>query len=251
MINDKSDYKDFLLLLENGDLRVAEKVSGQWIANPNIKQKILDIFKYSEIVDVPGGFCDKEPLIPRSFSKKDLIRLVPGGTSVRAGAFVGKNVVVMPPSYINIGAYVDDGTMIDSHVLVGSCAQIGKRVHVSAGVQIGGVLEPIGNRPVVIEDDCFIGANSVIVEGVLIREKAVIAPGVILSASVPIYDLIHKTIRKREVPERAVVVQGARLMNQNSWSKEQGLSVSCPVIIKYRDEKTDLSVALEEALRLS
>lgn len=242
-------YKDFLNSLENGSLRVASKTVDGWVVNTEVKLKILDVFRHSQVVKMPDGFLDKEPLMIRTFEEGDNIRLVPGGSSVRAGAYIGKNVVVMPPSYINIGAYIDDGTMVDSHVLVGSCAQIGKRVHLSAAVQIGGVLEPIGNRPVIVEDDCFIGAGSILVEGVLVREKAVIAPGVILSASVPIFDVVNEKIYKGEVPENAVVVPGARSIKGNQWALEEGLSLGCAIIVKYRDAKTDASLVLEDLLR--
>lgn len=242
-------YREFLNTLETGSARVASKVGDGWVVNTEVKQKILDVFRHSQIIEMPGGFLDKEPFMVRTFKLGDGIRLVPGGTSVRAGAYIGKNVVVMPPSYINVGAYIDDDTMVDSHVLVGSCAQIGKRVHLSAAVQIGGVLEPVGNRPIIVEDDCFIGASAVLVEGILVQKKAVIAPGVVLSASVPIYDLVNEKIYKGEVPENAVVVPGARSIRSNQWGKEQGLSLACAVIVKYRDAKTDASVVLEDFLR--
>lgn len=243
------DNKEFLNSLENGLFRAAEKFPEGWIVRAEIKERILELFRKSEVIDMPGGFLDKAPFIPRTFSKDDKVRMVPGGTAVRAGAFIGKNVVIMPPSYINIGAYVDEGTMIDSHVLVGSCAQVGKRVHLSASVQLGGVLEPIGQLPVIIEDDCFIGAGAIIVDGILVREKAVIAPGVVLSASIPIYDLVNKRILKGEVPKNALVVPGTRSSNNNLWGKEHGLSLGCAVVIKYRDEKTDASLELETLLR--
>lgn len=243
------NHKTFLMSLENGSLRVAHNDSSAWTVNTDVKQKILDIFKNTDVMDMPGGFRDKAPLTIRNFTADDRVRTVPGGTSVRAGAYIGQNVVIMPPSYINIGAYVDDDSMIDSHVLVGSCAQIGKRVHLSAGVQIGGVLEPVGHRPVIIEDDAFIGAGAILVEGVLIRERAVIAPGVILSATVPIYDLVNKTIIKGEIPTDAVVVPGTRPISGNHWATEQALQLGCAMIIKYRDAKTNTSLVLEEALR--
>ena len=241
--------KGFLTSLENGLLRVAEKGVNGWVVHPEVKARILDLFRNSEIVEMPGGFLDKAPFIPRIFSKDDKIRMVPGGTTVRAGAFIGQNVVIMPPSYINVGAYVDEGTMIDSHVLVGSCAQVGKYVHLSTAVQLGGVLEPVGQLPVIIEDYCFIGAGTIIVEGILIRERAVIASGVVLSASIPIYDLVNQKILKGEVPKNAVVVPGTRSINNSLWAREQGINLGCAVIIKYRDEKTNASLELESALR--
>lgn len=240
---------DFLKALESGSLRVANKSLNGWVVNTKIKQQILDIFRNSQIADMPGGFRDKEPLTPRIFSAEDKVRMVPGGSSVRAGTYIGKNVVIMPPSYINIGAYVDDNTMIDSHVLVGSCAQIGKNVHLSAAVQIGGVLEPIGHRPVIIEDDCFIGAGAVLVEGIYVCKRAIIAPSVILSASIPIYDLVNEIVYKGEIPENAVVVPGTRSIKSNAWAVKEGLHLGCGIIVKYRDEKTNVSVILEDLLR--
>ncbi len=243
-------HEDFLKLLESGALRAALKDARGWHVNKEIKQQILDLFRDSSVIDMPGGFRDKAPFITRIFKEQDKVRFVPGGSSVRAGAHVGHNVVIMPPSYINIGAYVDDNTIIDSHVLVGSCAQIGRRVHLSAAVQIGGVLEPVGHRPVIIEDDCFVGAGVIIVEGVLVRARAVIAPGVVLSASTPIYDLINKTELKGEVPENAVVVPGTRGLKNQPWANERSLHLACAIIVKYRDEKTEAALALEESLRL-
>jgi 2,3,4,5-tetrahydropyridine-2,6-dicarboxylate N-succinyltransferase len=242
-------HKKFLRALETGEERIANKVNDVWVVNTEAKKKILEIFRSSAVVSMEGDFLDKEALQPQKFKIENKIRVVPGGTSIRAGVHIGKNVVIMPPSYINIGAYVDDDTMIDSHVLVGSCAQIGKRIHLSAGVQIGGVLEPIGNQPVIIEDDCFIGANAILVEGILIREKAIIAPSVTLSASIPIYDLVNKKIYKGEVPSNAVVVPGTRAIKNNSWAAEEGLQLGCAIIVKYRDNKTRASVTLEDLLR--
>ena len=242
-------YKELLIALEKGEKRTAQKVGNDWQVNSEIKQQILDIFRNSEIVEMPGGFTDKAPLKTKSFKTEDNVRMVPGGTSVRVGAYIGKNVVIMPPSYINIGAYVDDNTMIDSHVLVGSCAQIGKNVHLSAAVQIGGVLEPVGNRPVIVEDHCFIGAGVILTEGILVRSGAVIVPGVTLSAAVPIFDLVNKVIYKAEIPENAVVVPGVRKIKNNQWADSEGLHLGCAIIVKYRDAKTDTSVILEDILR--
>jgi 2,3,4,5-tetrahydropyridine-2-carboxylate N-succinyltransferase len=238
---------EFLKLLEKGELRAANNVSGTWTVDPGVKQRILEIFKKKEIYEIEGRFCDKPPLTTRVFGKEDGVRVVPGGSAIRSGAHIGKSVVMMPPSYVNIGAYVDDGSMIDSNVLVGSCAQIGKNVHLSAGVQIGGVLEPVGEVPVIVEDNCFIGAGSIIVEGLVVREEAVIAPGVILSASIPIYDNVNKTVYKREIPKRAIVVPGSRMATNSEWTG--GLYIGCAVIVKYRDDKTDKSLRLEEFLR--
>lgn len=243
------ENKEFLNTLERGELRVAEKINGEWCVNAYTKQRILEVFRSSKTVQMSDKFLDKEPLSPRNFNLEDNIRLVPGGSSVRSGAFIGSNVVIMPPSYVNIGAYIDEGTMIDSHVLVGSCAQIGKRVHLSAAAQIGGVLEPIGNRPVIIEDDCFIGAGVILVEGILVRKNAVLAPGVILSASIPIYDIVNNCILKSEVPQNAVVVPGTRSIINTPFGKENNLNLGCAIIVKYRDSKTDAAVALEDFLR--
>ena len=240
---------DFLRELEQGKLRTARAIDGQWQVDATVKARILDVFRNSKAKSMPGGFRDKAPLVPQVFSDEKNIRVVPGGTAVRAGAHVGQNVVIMPPAYVNIGAYIDDNTMIDSHVLVGSCAQIGKRVHLSAAVQIGGVLEPIGQTPVIVEDDCFIGAGIVITEGIIVRKGAVLAPGLNLSAAVPIYDTVKNTISKGEIPENAVVIPGSKPVVNNKWAQEQGLQVACAVIVKYRDNRTATSVVLEDLLR--
>ncbi|MEC7183997.1 MAG: 2,3,4,5-tetrahydropyridine-2,6-dicarboxylate N-succinyltransferase [Bdellovibrionota bacterium] len=246
-----NNWKTVIEKLETGELRSAEKVEGKWVANTAVKEMILEAFKAGHLVE-ESGFVDKHNLMPQSFTPQRNIRLVPGGSSVRSGAYVASGVIIMPPSYINIGAYVDEGTMVDSHALVGSCAQIGKRVHLSAGVQIGGVLEPIGLTPVIIEDDAFIGAGSVIVEGIQIGPRAVIAPGVSLSKGVPIYDCINERLLEKgaPIPANAVVVPGSRPINsKNPWAKEQGLALNCALIIKYRDEKSDASLELESLLR--
>lgn len=239
--------------LEEGTVRAAYPDGESWVANVKVKEAILEAFKAGENVGYGGiyeGFVDKDNLPPRIMMPEDGVRLVPGGSSIRRGAYVAKGVILMPPAYVNIGAYVDEGAMVDSHALVGSCAQIGKNVHLSAGVQIGGVLEPVGLSPVVVEDDCFIGAGSVIVEGILVKKGAVLAPGVTLSKSVPVYDCVHETMlgKGASIPERAIVVPGTRPVSSN-WGKSQGLSVSCPIIIKYRDEGSDASLELEDALR--
>lgn len=239
--------------LETGELRAAEPVNGDWKVNTEVKQAILEAFKAGKNMKYSGiylGFVDKHNLPPRSFSVDDGVRMVPGGSSVRRGAFVAKGVIIMPPAYINIGAFVDEGSMIDSHALIGSCAQIGKNVHVSAAVQIGGVLEPIGQKPVIVEDNCFLGAGSVLVEGIRVCKGAVIAPGTVLSKAVPIYDCVQKKILPKgsPIPANAVVIPGTRPIN-NSWAQEIGLKAACPIIIKYRDENSDASLELEEALR--
>ena len=249
-------HQKFLHALETGALRVAQKdASGVWQVDSSVKQRILDYFGAHAVVAMGSeekpqylGFTDKEGLDPRQFTPKDGVRLVPGGSSVRPGAYVAPKVVIMPPAFINIGAYVDEGTMVDSNVLVGSCAQIGKHVHLSAGVQIGGVLEPIGQLPVIIEDNAFIGAGSVIVEGIHVGEHAVIAAGTILSAAIPIYDTVKQQVYKGKIPAGAVVVSGSRPMAATEGIAKD-LHIHCAVIIKYRDEKTDSSLQLEDFLR--
>lgn len=245
------NVNEFLSQLESGELRSAiPEANGNWTVNTKVKEGILNAFKEGQNTNM-NGFVDKHNIPPQDFNVERGVRLVPGGTSVRRGSYVAPGVIVMPPSYINIGAYVDEGTMVDSHVLVGSCAQIGKRVHLSAGVQIGGVLEPIGQSPVIIEDDVFLGADSVIVEGIRVRKGAVIAPGVILSKGVSIYDVVNQTILERgsDIPENAVVISGTRSIQKNDFCRENALAVSTPIIIKYRDEKSNSSLALEDALR--
>ncbi len=246
-------WETILSQLEEGTIRAAEPDGDTWKANIAVKKAILEAFRVGKNVSYNGiyeGFVDKQNLPPRMFNTEHGVRLVPGGSSVRRGAFVAQSVIIMPPAYINIGAFVDEGAMVDSHALVGSCAQIGKNVHLSAGVQVGGVLEPVGLSPVVIEDDCFIGAGSVIVEGILVKKGAVIAPGVTLSKSVPVYDCVNEKLlgKGAPIPERAVVIPGTRPIN-SSWAKDHGLSALCPVIIKYRDEGSDASLELESALR--
>jgi 2,3,4,5-tetrahydropyridine-2,6-dicarboxylate N-succinyltransferase len=245
-------WEEILNKLETGELRSASKVNGVWQANIEVKSAILEAFKAGENIEI-NGFVDKHNIMPRNFTVSDGVRMVPGGSSVRRGAYISPGVIIMPPAYVNIGAYVDSGTMIDSHALVGSCAQIGKNVHLSAGVQIGGVLEPIGLAPVIIEDDAFVGAGSVIVEGIQVLKRAVIAPGVILSKGVPIYDCVNERILEpgQAIPENAIVVPGNRPVNASKlpWAKEMGLSMNCALIVKYRDEKSEASLELEQFLR--
>ncbi len=199
-------------------------------------------------------FFDKETYPLRPAALDDKIRIVPGGSTIRDGSYVAPNVVLMPPCYVNVGAFVDEGTMIDSHALVGSCAQIGRRVHISAAAQIGGVLEPVNANPVVVEDDCLVGGNTGVYEGVVVRERSVLASGVILTRSTPVFDLVHETIYKSaadrplEIPAGAVVVQGSRQIT-SGFGRENGLSLYAPVIVKYRDERTDASTKLEDYLR--
>ncbi len=251
------NWKEVLDLLEKGEIRAAQKVDGKWQANTTVKEAILAAFKDGTNIDMVDsnykGFVDKHNIPPQTFTPDRKVRLVPGGSSVRRGSYVAEGVIIMPPAYINIGAFVDTGSMVDSHALVGSCAQVGKNVHLSAAVQLGGVLEPIGLAPVVIEDNCFIGAGAVIVEGVQVLKGAVIAPGVILSKGTPVYDAVNEKMldsKNLVIPENAVVVPGSRPVSSSlTWAKEQGLSLNCAVIVKYRDEKTDGSLELEQFLR--
>lgn len=246
------NWQETLDLLEQGKVRAAQKIDGKWVAQVEVKEAILAAFKAGELKEFAGGFVDKHNLPAREFKVADKVRMVPGGSSVRRGAFVAQGVIIMPPAYINVGAFVDSGTMVDSHALVGSCAQIGKNVHLSAGVQIGGVLEPVGQTPVVIEDNAFIGAGAVIVEGVQVSEGAVIAPGVVLSRGIPVYDCVNERVLEpgEAIPPYAVVVTGSRPVSSHlGWAKEMGLSLRCAMIIKYKDAKTSAALELESVLR--
>jgi len=250
--------KELLFLLNAGKIRSAEpNTDGTWKVNKWIKQGILILFKYGIMEDMSRGgfkFFDKNTIPLHNFELQDGVRIVPGGSAVRTGAYVAPGVICMPPMYINIGSYVDEGTMIDSHALVGTCAQVGKRVHVSAAAQIGGVLEPAGMRPVIIEDDVLIGGNCGIYEGTLVRKRAVLASGVILTGSTKVFDLVNERIissssgNPLEIPVGAVVVSGSRAI-QTQFGKDNGLSLYSPLIIKYRDAKTNAKTSLEEALR--
>jgi 2,3,4,5-tetrahydropyridine-2-carboxylate N-succinyltransferase len=244
-------------LLETGELRVAYKSGGEWVINSWVKSVILSGFRYGTLKEYGGdplSFHDKDTYPARIFKPGDNIRVVPGGTSVRRGAYVAPGTVIMPPSYINTGAYIDSGCMIDSHALVGSCAQVGRNVHISAGTQIGGVLEPVNAMPVIIEDNVFIGGNCGIYEGTVIEDNAVIGTGVILNGSTPLYDNTTGDFIRKEgdrplrVPSGAVVVAGSRPV-RNGLGAGQGIQLYCPVIIKYRDLKTSSSITLEELLR--
>lgn len=251
--------QEFINLLNEGEIRAAEKQSdSSWKINIWVKKGILLLFKYGELVRFSEGslfyYFDKHTLPLHPFTLDDRVRIVPGGSSIRTGCYVARNVICMPPMYINIGAYVDEGTMIDSHALVGTCGQVGKRVHLSAGSQVGGVLEPPGARPVIIEDDVLIGGNCGIYEGILVRERAVLASGVILTSSTKVYDLVNEQILKSEpgrpleIPASSVVVPGSRAV-QSEFGRKHGLSIASPMIIKYRDAKTDAKTALEDLLR--
>ncbi len=257
MDSERQKFYDTLRALEEGTVRVAERKDGNWVVNTWVKEVILSGFRLGERVDMSTGgfsFFDKDTIPMRQFSLEDNLRIVPGGTSVRRGAFVAPGVIVMPPAFINIGAYVDEGSMIDSHAVVGSCAQIGKRVHVAANCQVGGVLEPAGALPVIIEDDVFLGGGCGIYEGTLVRERAVIASGVMITRGTPVYDAVNGGFIRPDasgqlvIPAGAVVVGGSRPVTKGPAAAE-GIQVYTPVIIKYRDERTDASVSLEEALR--
>ncbi|MFO1076334.1 MAG: 2,3,4,5-tetrahydropyridine-2,6-dicarboxylate N-succinyltransferase [Planctomycetota bacterium] len=238
--------------LEDGSIRAADRGDdGIWRANTWVKRAILTGFRRSEVVRIdaaPAPFFDKDAYPARAFDAADRVRLVPGGTSVRRGAFVAPGVVVMPPAYVNVGAFVDAGTMVDSHALVGSCAQIGKNVHLSAAAQIGGVLEPANRSPVVVEDGAFVGGMCGVFEGVVVRERAVLAAGVVLTAATVVHDLVHGHERRGEIPAGAVVVPGTRPA-RGDYAQRNGLQILAPLIVKYRDERTDASTALEGALR--
>ena len=251
--------------LEAGTVRAAEKdpASGEWRAVLWVKRGILLGFRVGGMIDmsirssnddVALCFFDKDTYPPRSMSLADGIRIVPGGSSIRRGAYVASGVVCMPPMYINVGAHIGSGTMIDSHALVGSCAQVGERVHLSAAAQLGGVLEPVNASPVVVEDDVVVGGNCGIYEGTVVRRRAVIGAGVVLTRGTPVYDLERQTVHRAEngkplvIPENAVVVPGARAV-KGDWGQAQGISLQTPVIVKYRDEKTDAATALESWLR--
>jgi 2,3,4,5-tetrahydropyridine-2-carboxylate N-succinyltransferase len=245
-------HQALLEALERGTVRAAERRDdGAWVAVPWVKQAILVGFRRSGLAEMPGPWPaggDKTAFPPRRFGLSDDVRLVPGGTAVRRGAHLGRGVILMPPAYVNVGAYVGEGTMIDSHALVGSCAQIGARVHLSAGAQVGGVLEPAGALPVVVEDDAFVGGLVGLFEGVVVRRRAVLGAGVVITASSTIVDLVHDRELRREVPEGAVVIAGTRPAHGEA-AQRRGLALDAPVIVKYRDERTDAATALEDALR--
>ena len=256
--------------LESGQVRAASPDPASptgWCVNAWVKKGILLGFRVGVLEQLSVGalsFVDKNTFPARQFTAADGVRLVPGGSSIRSGAYVAKGVVCMPPMYINAGAYVDEGAMVDSHALVGSCAQIGKRVHLSAAAQIGGVLEPINASPVIIEDDVLVGGNTGVYEGTIVRKGAVLAAGTILTRGTPVFDLVKGQIIRATsdtssgpglpliIPENAIVVPGSRAVNRNRThpnAEGWGLSVYAPVIVKYRDDKTNVSTALEDLLR--
>jgi len=253
---------ELLSALERGEVRAAQRdEQGRWNAVPWVKRGILLGFRVGKLADMSVGdgssslpFVDKHTYPVQRFDVARGVRIVPGGSSIRRGAYVASGVVCMPPMYVNVGAWIGSGTMVDSHALVGSCAQIGERVHLSAAAQIGGVLEPVNAAPVVIEDDVLVGGNCGVYEGTIVRSRAVLAAGVILTRGTPVYDLVNERILRAdetgplEIPSGAVVVPGARQVSKG-WGKEQGIALQTPVIVKYRDEKTDVATALEGWLR--
>jgi 2,3,4,5-tetrahydropyridine-2-carboxylate N-succinyltransferase len=251
-------FDRFLEALERGETRSAERgEDGAWRANAWVKRGILLGFRLGELADFsapPFSFLDKDTFPARAFSAADGVRVVPGGSTVRRGAYVARGVVCMPPMYVNVGAYVDEGTMVDSHALVGSCAQIGKRVHLSAAAQVGGVLEPVGAVPVVVEDDVFVGGGCGLYEGTVVRAGAVLAAGVILTRSTRVYDLVDAAVlraedgKSLEIPPGAVVVPGSRAVDTD-FGRAHGLALSAPCVVKYRDASTDAATTLEDALR--
>ena len=247
--DDKNLFFEFRNGLNSGEIRAAEKIKGKWITNDWVKKGILAGFKMGKVVQF-GNFLDNDTYPIQDITNRKNVRMVPGGSSIREGAHIGENVVMMPPMYINVGAYIDDATMIDSHALVGACAQVGKNVHLSAASQLGGVLEPISANPVIIEDNVFIGGNCGIYEGVIIEQNAIIAAGVTITGGTPVFDSVNNQFLKKDengslhIPQGAVVISGSRKMKSN-----EKFSVYCPIIIKFRDEKSDRSVTMEDALR--
>jgi len=253
----RNTFLEFRDQFSQGKTRTAEKIEGRWVVNAWVKQGILLGFRLGALADMTAGlsFIDKDTFPARHFTVADRVRVVPGGSSARVGAYVAPSVICMPPMFINVGAYVDEGTMVDSHALVGSCAQIGKRVHLSAAAQVGGVLEPVNAAPVIIEDDVLVGGNCGIFEGTLVRARAVLGAGTILTRSTPLYDLVKGEIYRAtadaplEVQENAVVVPGSRAVKKEKGPRNWNVSLYTPVIVKYRDEKTDAGIELEDWLR--
>jgi len=254
----RKTFLDFREHLTQGKIRAADRIDGKWVVNVWVKRGILLGFRLGELSQMDDSstlsFVDKDTFPARRFTVADRVRIVPGGSSIRVGSYVAPGVICMPPMFINVGAYIDEGTLVDSHALVGSCAQIGKRVHLSAAAQIGGVLEPVNAAPVIVEDDVLIGGNCGVYEGTVVRARAVLGAGTILTRSTPLYDLVRGEVYKAsddsplEVPENAVVVPGSRAVKKGApagWN----LSLYTPVIVKYRDEKTDQRIELEDWLR--
>ena len=255
-------FRDFKAALNRGAIRAVEpdaSAKSGWRANPWVKKGILLGFRMGAIADMSidaarQPFFDKSTYPVRAFTASDGVRIVPGGSSIRDGCFIGRGVICMPPMFVNVGAYVGEGTLIDSHALIGSCAQIGRNCHISAGAQIGGVLEPVGALPVVIEDEVLVGGNSGVYEGTVVKRRAVLGTGTILNRSIPVYDLVRDTVYTATdsepliVPEEAIVVPGSRAVSNPAGAK-WGLSLQAAVIVKYRDSKTDARVQLEDLLR--
>jgi 2,3,4,5-tetrahydropyridine-2-carboxylate N-succinyltransferase len=258
--SDRELFDQFKEALNRGEVRAAGRArDGVWSVNSWVKRGILLGFRMGALTDMSPPdkslrFFDKDTYPVRALGLENNVRIVPGGSSIRDGAFIAPGVVCMPPMYVNVGAYVDEATMIDSHALVGSCAQIGKRVHLSAAAQVGGVLEPVGAVPVIIEDDVLVGGGCGVYEGTIVRERAVLASGTILTGSTPVFDLVREQVYRRtpetplEIPPGAVVVPGTRAV-ETERGRAWGLSVYAPVIVKYRDEKTDKAAQLEDYLR--
>ena len=254
----RAEFEQLMDALEKGEVRVAQKVDGEWKVNREVKEKILDGFRLGHIADMSQGqfsFFDKDTFPVRKFTEADGVRIVPGGSSVRRGAYMAPGSIIMPPAYVNVGAWVGEGTMVDSHVTIGSCAQVGSHIHISASTQIGGVLEPAGALPTIIEDGAFIGGNCGIYEGTIVQEGAVIASGVIITSSTAIFDAVAGEFIRRNadgrivVPRGAVVVSGSKPIVRDGKPLESGVHLYCPVIVKYRDDKTSGSVRLEDMLR--
>jgi len=256
---DRALFEEFRELLNRGEVRAAEPDTGAatgWRVNAWVKKGILLGFRIGGIIEMGGAgqFFDKSTYPVKKFTPASGVRIVPGGSSLRDGCYVGRGVTCMPPMYVNVGAYVDDGTMIDSHALVGSCAQVGRNCHISAASQIGGVLEPVGAMPVIIEDNVLVGGNCGVYEGTIVKERAVLGSGTIINRSTPVYDLVRREVHRATensplvIPPEAVVVAGSRAI-QSGAGKEWGISLYTPVIVKYRDAGTDTKVQLEDLLR--
>jgi 2,3,4,5-tetrahydropyridine-2,6-dicarboxylate N-succinyltransferase len=255
-------FRDFKAALNRGEIRAAEPDAATrsgWRVNAWVKKGILLGFRMGAIADMSidaakQPFFDKSTYPVRAFTASDGVRIVPGGSSIRDGTYIGRGVICMPPMFVNVGAYVGEGSMIDSHALVGSCAQIGRNCHISAGAQIGGVLEPAGALPVIIEDEVLVGGNSGVYEGAVVKRRAVLGTGTILNRSIPVYDLVRDTVYTATdtdpliIPEEAIVVQGSRAISHSAGAR-QGLSLQAAVIVKYRDAKTEARVQLEDLLR--
>ena len=255
-------FRDFKAALNRGEIRAAEpdaSTKSGWRANAWVKKGILVGFRMGAITDMSidaakQPFFDKSTYPVRAFTSSDGVRIVPGGSSIRDGSYIGRGVICMPPMFVNVGAYVGEGTMIDSHALVGSCAQVGRNCHISAGSQIGGVLEPVGALPVIIEEEVLVGGNSGVYEGTVVKHRAVLGTGTILNRSIPVYDLVRDAVYTASetsplvIPAEAIVVPGSRAVTHPVGAKH-GLSLQCAVIVKYRDAKTDSRIQLEDLLR--